>query len=333
MRINEALILMTALVDANVPVMLHGAPGIGKSDLVRQFAASRKWNCLDSWRASTLDVVDMRGVPDISNGRTKYNPPDELPDAKRDGKFGIMFLDEINSGTKAVQAAMFQLVLDGKVGSYRLPANWRIVAAGNRVSDRAAAQTLTSALADRFSHIDIDVDFETWKVWAITTGNILPEIIAFLAWCESRDNSLLHKMPEREARAFPTPRSWGQVSKACAVSPGLAFQIASACVGEAAAAEFKGFLEVYRDLPKLADIYADPTGTRVPLEPSAMFAVSAALARNATAQTLAATVEYLKRMPVEFSVMSVTDAVRRDVALKSAPGFSVWAVANQHVTL
>jgi hypothetical protein len=104
-------------------------------------------------------------------------------------------------------------------------------------------------------------------------------------------------------------------------------------VGEAAAAEFKGFLEVYRDLPKLTDIYTDPQNARVPLEPSAQYAVSAALARNATAQNFANIVSYLDRMPVEFSVMAVTDAVRRDVTLKSAPGFTTWAVANQHITL
>ena len=113
----------------------------------------------------------------------------------------------------------------------------------------------------------------------------------------------------------------------------MAFQIAAANVGMPAAVEFKGFLDVYRDLPKLDDIVQDPRKARVPLEPSQQFAVSAMLARAATVQNLKAIVAYLKRLPVAFSVMAVTDAIRRDADLKQAPGFTDWATSSQAVVL
>ena len=79
--------------------------------------------------------------------------PDELPRVERDGEFGYLFLDEINTGSPQMMAVMMQLVLDRKVGEYTLPPGWRIIAAGNRVSDRAAAQRMPTALRNRFAHI------------------------------------------------------------------------------------------------------------------------------------------------------------------------------------
>lgn len=333
MNIIQALPIIEAHLIANEPIMLWGAPGVGKSDLVRQVRLRLKYDYLiDKFRAPTMDPVDICGVPSVVNGHTVWNSPDALPNEKRDGKTGIVFLDEINAGTTLVMASLFGFVLDRRVGNYTLPKGARIVAAGNRVSDKAAAQRFPTALANRFAHIDIDPDFDAWKSWA-NGANILPEIVAFLAWSEARGNSLLHKMPEGDARAFPTPRSWEKVSRVCTIAPAMAYQIAAANVGEAAAAEFKGFLDVYRQLPKLSDIIANPKTERVPLEPSAQYAVSAALSRAADAKTLASIVTYLERLPVEFSIMAMTDAIRRDTSLKSAPGFTKWAIANQSVTL
>ena len=333
MRIIDAIPLIDAHLDANDPIMLEGPTGVGKSDVIRQLAAKRGWYLIDKFRASTLDPVDLRGVPSIVNGRTVFNPPDDFPDETRDGPDGIMFLDEIDTGTMSVQAAMFQLTLDRCIGGAKLPSGCRIVAARNGSTFSRASQRLSQPLCSRFGHITIDPDMESWALWAADNG-ILPEIVAFLRWSESRSNPLLCKMPDgHDDGPFPTARGWERVSRISEKAPAMMFQTAAANVGMPAAVEFKGFLDVYRDLPKLEDIVADPTAARVPIEPTQQFAVSAMLARAATAQNLKAVVAYLKRLPVEFSVMAVTDAIRRDADLKQAPGFTDWATSSQAVVL
>jgi hypothetical protein len=198
MRIIDAIPLIDAHLDANLPIMLEGPTGVGKSDLVRQRAAHRGWPIIDKFRASTLDPADIRGVPTIENGRTVFNPPDDFPNVERDGPVGIVFFDEIDTGTMAVQAALFGVVLDRQ----GLPGEWRIVAARNGAQFSRASQRLSQPLSARFGRAAIDPDMESWTLWATENG-VLPEIIAFLRWSEARDNPLLSKM----AKATTTRRS------------------------------------------------------------------------------------------------------------------------------
>jgi len=329
MRIIDAIPLIDAHLDANEPFMLEGPTGVGKSSLVRQRAAARGWPCLDRFRASTMDSVDVRGICQIVDGRTKFFPPDDFPRADRDGEEGVIFFDEIDTGTMAVQAAMFGVVLDRE----NLPPGWRVASARNGAQYSRASGRLSQPLSARFGRIALDPDLESWTMWAAENG-IVPEIVAFLRWTESRSNPLLSKMPEGNSEEqFPTARGWERVSRLVEKAPAMTFQIAKANVGESAAVEFKGFLDVYRDLPKLVDIVADPKAARVPREPSQQFAVSAMLARVATDENFKSVVSYLKRLPVEFSVMAVTDAIRRDADLKQAPGFTDWATSSQAVVL
>ena len=106
----------------HVPVHIWGAPGVGKSDIVRDLAVARNVNFIDL-RAVLLDPVDLRGLPCIDGDTTKWLVPNFLP---REGK-GILFLDELTSAPQMVQAACYQLVLDRRLGDYVLPDNWDIL--------------------------------------------------------------------------------------------------------------------------------------------------------------------------------------------------------------
>lgn len=326
MRIHDAKPVLCSLIQADVPAFLWGAPGVGKSDLVREIAADIFSGRILDFRATLIDPVDLRGIPSVADGLTRWNPPAFLPNAERDGESGLLFLDELNAAPGMVQAAFFQLILDRKLGEYSLPAGWRILAAGNRQSDRAAAQRMPSALANRFAHVDIDPDVESWCAWATRSG-IRPEIVAFVRFRPE----LLHKM-DSDARAFPTPRAWAKVSASMATTPGnLVFQVAESIVGTATAAEFKGFLDVFKSLPRIDSILADPASAPVPAEPSARYAIASALARMATAVNLPAVISYVSRLPAEFAVMCVTDATRREPALKETAAYVQWGLANRAV--
>ena len=197
--ISEALY---GLIDARQSVFIWGGPGVGKSGVVRQVAERRSLPLRDV-RALLLDPVDLRGLPYLSEGRSKWATPDFLP---QDGA-GVLFLDELNAAPPMVQASCYQLVLDRKLGEYVLPDGWSIVAAGNRDSDRAVTSRMPTPLRNRFVHLDFEVDIQEWSAWAIQ-ANIRPEVIAFL-----RFRPALLSAFDRDNNAFPSPRSWEFVSR------------------------------------------------------------------------------------------------------------------------
>ncbi len=327
MNLANATAAVSAFLDADIPTFLWGAPGIGKSDLIRHIAAARALPVID-FRAILRDPIDLRGLPAIIDGAAKWLPPSDLPHAERDGAEGILFLDELNAAAASVQAACFGLVLDRKVGEYRLPSGWRIIAAGNRQSDRAAAQRMPTALANRFAHIDVEADLDTFTAWA-NLNDVNPKVISFVRWRPG----LLHKMDNPDQRAFPTPRAWVQVSKIAEALQDLRLSLVTGLVGEGAAAEFEGFMRTYMSLPSLDSIIAKPETALIPSEPAARFAIAAGLARKARRENFDAIMIYSQRLPREFEVMLAVDAVRRDGDLAKTPAFTAWAVRNQDVTL
>ena len=150
----------------NSPYLCGAPPGIGKSQVIAQAARDLGIDLIDV-RAVLLDPVDLRGLPHIDeNRRACWCPPDFLP---REG-CGVMLLDELNAAPPLVQAACYQLVLDRCLGEYRLPEGWSMVAAGNRETDRAVTHRMPSALANRFAHLNFDVDAEEWIQWAQDNG-------------------------------------------------------------------------------------------------------------------------------------------------------------------
>ena len=133
MKASNLISVITSLSEQKVPTFLWGAPGIGKSSIVKQIADSLNIGFIDL-RLALMDPTDLKGIPfyDKESHSALWAPPAFLP---RDGT-GILFLDELNSAPPSVQASAYQLILDRKVGEYELPDGWAIVSAGNRESDR-----------------------------------------------------------------------------------------------------------------------------------------------------------------------------------------------------
>lgn len=224
-----------------VPVMIWGAPGIGKSDLVRQAARQQGLTLIDL-RLSQLEPTDLRGIPLHDQGRVRWIPPEELPDAERDGAEGILFLDEINAAPPAVAASAYQLILDRRLGVYRLPDGWTIIAAGNRLDDRGITYSMPAPLANRFMHVTLQVDVDAWLDWA-ARSDISPVLCDFMA---AEPEWLARFSPEPDITAFPSPRSWAFADRIIKRRPLLdatTFAHIAACVGQAAStalAEFAG---------------------------------------------------------------------------------------------
>jgi len=317
--ISEAL---DGLIDARQSVFIWGGPGVGKSGVVRQFAERRSLPLRDV-RALLLDPVDLRGLPYLSEGRSKWATPDFLP---QDGA-GVLFLDELNAAPPMVQASCYQLVLDRKLGEYVLPDGWSIVAAGNRDSDRAVTSRMPTPLRNRFVHLDFEVDIQEWSAWAIQ-AKIRPEVIAFL-----RFRPALLSAFDRDNNAFPSPRSWEFVSRILNSNPKprIEHELIAGAVGTGAATEFSAFLSMFRNLPNIDAILLNPHQEPVPDNAAAQFAVATALAQRASDTNFDWVYQYLKRMPTEFNVLAVRDASLRDPNIRHTAGYTTWAVENHAV--
>jgi hypothetical protein len=233
-------------------VFLWGPPGIGKSALVKQLALEQNRDLVDL-RLPLLDPVDLRGLPmtDKEERQAVWLPPDFLP--KSDAEPGILFLDEINAAPPSVQASAYQLILDKRVGTYKLPPNWVVLAAGNRISDRSVAYRLPTALANRFTHFEIDPKISDWSSWA-WKNDIDAYIISFL---KLQSDLLMKFDPGANRTAFPSPRSWSFVSRLSRLRDEniyLYMNAVQGTVGDAASQQFLAFLNYRNELPDPKDI-------------------------------------------------------------------------------
>lgn len=335
------------LLHANRKPFVWGAPGIGKSDVVRQAAgqwfasqmpgftcdaigrvhdAEGKFVPYERYvidiRAVLLDPVDLRGLPSVEGGKTKWNEPGFLPTEGCDPT--VIFLDELTRAATMVQNGLLQLALDGKLGEYTLPKNCRIIAASNRESDGGGVTKATSALLGRFQHLDTEPDLEDWCRWALNS-DIDPMVIAFLRFRPNLLNAF-----DRTARAWPNPRAWSFVSDISKQQPPkhLERAMVQGTVGNGATIEFMAFAELYRNLPSIDLILLDPKNAPVPTDVATLYAASSALASRSKPENFGRVLEYLGRLPSEYSVFAVRDACSRDNDLAMTPEFTRWAVDN-----
>lgn len=242
-------------------IFVWGPPGIGKSSVVREVAEKKGLSLIDL-RLSLLDPVDLRGVPFVEKGECRWSRPPFIP---AEGK-GILFLDELNLASPAVQSSAFQLILDRRVGEHRLGDDWFIIAAGNRREESTVVFDLPKPLLNRFTHFEVEINVDDWLEWAIK-NDIDERIIAFIKFRPE----LLLKM-DGEATVFPTPRSWEFCSRL--LRKGLDIDVsAQASVGIGAAAEFSAFCQIFSEIP---DIEALLERGEIPdldsLKPSALIA-------------------------------------------------------------
>lgn len=318
----------------HTPVMLWGPPGVGKSQIIAQVAARHDVPMIDI-RLSQMEPSDLRGIPFRIEDRVEWAIPAMLPDAKRHGPQGILFLDEITSAPPSVSAAAYQLILDRRLGAYKVPAGWAIFAAGNRQGDRGVTYSMPAPLANRFSHFEVEANLDDWVAWAYA-NRIDERLIGFLRF---RPELLFDFNPAHNPVAFPSPRSWEFAHRALQKfgdHPELLLPTLQACVGPAAGLELNAFIE---NLDRMPDLDAILRGEEVavPREIDLQYAVASALVGRAirakgspdAREIHGHILDYAGRFPLkEMGIMLVSD-MHRAVGqnLFAVPQFSKWANA------
>ena len=257
------------------PIFLWGPPGIGKSELVEGITEDLGGKMYDL-RLAQMDPTDIRGIPyyNKDNGMMDWAPPIDLPTAEEASKYPVvvLFLDEMNSAAPSVQAAAYQLVLNRRIGKYILPPNVVIVAAGNREGDKGVTYRMPAPLANRFVHLELRVDFESWLNWA-ANNNIHKDVIGYISFAKQ---DLYDFDPKSISRSFATPRSWTFVSELLddALPDSTTTDMVAGTIGEGTAIKFMAHRKIASKLPRPEDVLAGKVATLDIKEISAMYSLT-----------------------------------------------------------
>ena len=270
---------ITVAFKAKRPVFLWGPPGIGKSEVVAEIAEDLGGAIIDL-RMAQMEPTDIRGIPFFNkdSGKMDWAPPVDLPDEEFASQYPIvvLFLDEMNSAPPSVQAAGYQLILNRRVGKYRLPDNVVIVAAGNRDSDKGVTYRMPMPLANRFLHLEMRPDFTSWQTWAVNKG-IHKDVVGYLSFAKQ---DMYDFNSKSSSRAFATPRSWCFVSDLLqdeSISTDTLFNLVSGAVGEGLAVKFAAHRKVSGKMPDPADILSGKVKDLAVKEISAMYSLTVAM--------------------------------------------------------
>lgn len=285
------------------PLFIAGPPGIGKSDIVAEVARAQNRPLIDI-RLPLMEATDIRGLPYLrevtirdAQGNVVMNEqnvpltekvftwstPSDLPTDPLSR--ALIFFDEMSAAPPSVQAATYQIILNRRIGTYELPKDVVIVAAGNRVKDKGVAYNMPTPLANRFIHATLDVNFEEWQEWAIKS-RIHKDVVGYLTY---QPNDLNDFDPRRESYAFATPRSWSFVSELLyepqedgsyvdtTLSADILGDMIKGTVGEGPAIKFMTFRKQAANLPKARDVLEAKVTTLKAKQIDIMYSLTTAL--------------------------------------------------------
>src|SRR6056300_1460801 len=276
---NKAKTSITHAMKKKRPIFLWGPPGIGKSEVVEQITNSLTNSHLIDIRLSLWEPTDIKGIPyfDANDNIMAWAPPSELPSEEFAKQFDhiVLFLDEMNSAAPSVQAAAYQLILNRRVGQYKLPDNVMIVAAGNRDADKGVTYRMPAPLANRFVHLELAVSFDDWFEWAVN-NNIHKDVVGFLQFSKK---DLYDFDPKSPSRSFATPRSWTFVYELIEddLDENTTTDLVSGSVGERLAVKFMAHRKIASTMPNPTDILTGKVKEIQSQEISAMYSLTVSL--------------------------------------------------------
>jgi hypothetical protein len=304
---------------------IEGAPGGGKSALAKQIGHELGFDRVEMFYASLRDPVDLLGTPRNDEEVTRWIPPAEL--AQLQTGRNLLILDELSDAVVQMQNGLCGLILERSLGNLHLSPQTHIIATGNRTKDKSGANRVVSKLRGRVRTFEFTENIDDWCEWALGAG-IDVVLIQFLRF---RPDLLSAFDPERIS---PTPRNWERVNMIPNELPtDVYFANVAGDVGEGAAAEYTGFRRIYEALPNIDGILMNPSKAEVPKDPAVLYALTGALAHKTSKDNFDRVSEYVGKMPPEFQVMCVSDAMKLKPEIKTTKAFVAWAVKNSNVMI
>ena len=320
-------ILKVAMIN-NLRVLIPGAPGIGKSEIVKQIAKELNYEIL-ILHPVVSDPVDYKGFPFVAkDGKADFVPFGNLLKMIQADKPLIVMFDDLAQAASSVQCAVMQILLERSINGVKISDHVRFVAATNRRKDNAGAGNLITPLLNRFSTIvELEADANAWCQWALK-NNIAIELISFLKF---RPELISTFKAEKDIKNFSSPRSLEQLSKW--LSLGITnLEVWIGCVGEAFAVEFKAFYDVFKNLAGLPELVLNnPKSAPIPEKMDVVYALCAVLAKRVNDVNIDNLFIYVDRLRKEWGTVIASSIIENKPELINTKAFIDWQLKNADV--
>jgi hypothetical protein len=319
----------------HVAFLIHGSPGVGKSQSCPAIAEMQGIpdDRFMSLHLGDYDRVEIGGVPEIAvcpntgERMTVFRMTDVLAKFRKGTGKGMLVLEELATCDRDLQQLCAQLVEDRTVGNFELDPEVRIIATCNRAEDRSGAKPLLAHLNDRFTHLGMVTSTDDFCTYQMQNGGD-PLGIAFI-----RLRPELLNCFDPNATSSGTPRSWTKLFSE--VPPNMPKElyhaVAEGKVGEGPAAEWVAARDMMKKMPSIDAIRLKPDTMEIPKEAAVKFAVATALSMSSSATSFGRDMLYVDRMPKEFQMVYVTDALRLNPDMQQTKEFIDWAIKNKDI--
>lgn len=309
-------------------ILLKGKPGIGKSDIIESTVSALSAE-LAVMHPSISDPTDFKGQPyALNDSEATFLPYDDLKKLMDATSPLVCFIDDLGQASPSVQAALMQLLLKREIGGKPISKFVTFVAATNSKEDKAAVSGILEPVKSRFNTIiELEVDTDDWVSWALGVGNMPTELIAFIRY---RPQLLSDFKPTKDIVNSPSPRTVAAVGKMMNAflkpTDAYFYEVVKGSCGEAWAAEFTAFMNIYAGLPNIDQIFLNPDAVDVPAEPAVLYAISSVLASRITPTNAENAFRYIERLPAEISVACVKDTITQTPKVTDTRSFIKWSV-------
>ena len=329
MKPEQLSIALAGGIKNNFPMLIKGAPGIGKTKLVEAAAETAKADLI-VMHPVVDDPVDYKGLPmghkdDSGEFLADFFPIGALRQLVEAKKKTVCFLDDLGQAPPAVQAACMQLILARKINTVSVSDNVVFIGATNRKEDRAGVTGILEPVKSRFVTIlELEPDLDQWIKWAFVNG-IPAQMIAFLKFRPTRFHDF---KATADITNTPCPRtvehaSW--IMTCDDFTPDIQHEMLAGAAGEGFAGELMAFLKVYRNLPDLDLALANPDKVEIPEDPATLYAFTTGIAHKVDPKKNGKNMFALcDRLTPEFSILMVRTATLLKRELVDTSDFSKW---------
>jgi hypothetical protein len=358
---------------------LVSGPGIGKSDTIEQCVIELARTLgepvgLHVFMMATIGSADVRGFMYPSRDKTTgaletvFSTPPWYPNCENtivyepdgtrhaEGSYtgdvpdvGILFLDEFSQAEDDVKKPAAELIYKGHVGNKHLPINWRVVSAGNRMTDRSGVLRELMFLVNRRCLLSIDANLPSWLNWAnaqppehrphhmtISFAQKNPDIVfkdsvpeGYDPFCTPRTLCLM----DQDLRSL---RSASDIAHNRLPLDPVAREVCAGWIGKASAAQFYTHLKYADELPDLDDVVKDPKGAKLPAARDAQMVCAYMLAHSVDDKNADAIMVYTERLNIEMQVLTVSAVTAQDARaanIINTKGFGAWLSKNKKLLI
>jgi hypothetical protein len=336
MKITELYNVLPVAIKNNMNILLKGAPGVGKSDVISDIVINKMGFELMIQHPVVSNPIDFKGLPvsgivnnELTADFIPYGDLQRMMNTKEDL---VVLFDDLGQAPQSVQASVMQIILAREINGKKISNKVRFIAATNDKTDNAGVSGLITPLLSRFAGIfKIEVDAEAWINWAID-NNMPHELIAYIKAKPSMLSTFDSK--NKNIENFACPRTIANLGRW--INNGVInHEVWSGAVGECFATEFMAFYKICTSIAKLpTEIVNNPSGADIPSKPDVLYFVLTALAsKSKDEKTFNSIVTYLKRLPKEYEAFAVKLIVTKNPKMKETSCYINWHVKNQDVVV